>query len=47
MPKHSKKQIEKFLRDPKGQIDWGIGYIRHRYGDVCSALAHHKERGWY
>ena len=47
MPRHSKKQIDKFLKSPKDQIDWGLGYIRHRYGDVCSALNHHKQRGWY
>ena len=47
MPNHSKKQRENFLRNPKAQIDWGIGYIRHRYGTVCKALEHHKRRNWY
>lgn len=47
MPNHTKKQKEQFLQNPKAQIDWGIGYIRHRYGDVCTALDHHKRRNWY
>lgn len=47
MPRHTKKQIEKFRKDPKAQIDWGIGYIRHRYGDACKALNHHRANNWY
>lgn len=47
MPTHSKKTIEKFRSSPKAQIDWGIGYIRHRYGDVCKAWDHHLKRNWY
>lgn len=29
------------------QIDWGLKYIKDRYGDACSALAHHFEKHWY
>lgn len=47
MPKHSKKQIEKFRSSPIEQIEWGVGYIRHRYGDACKALDHHLRRNWY
>ena len=47
MPRHTKKQIRKFRENPHAQIEWGIGYIRHRYGDACKALDHHKRRSWY
>ncbi len=33
--------------DPVKQIDKGLKYIKHRYGTACSALAHHKSKGWY
>lgn len=33
--------------NPKTQIDWGLGYIRDRYGSPCSAWAHSERIGWY
>ncbi len=34
--------------DPIKQIDNGLKYIKHRYqGCACTALAHHKAKGWY
>ena len=34
--------------DPVKQIDNGLRYINHRYnGCACTALAHHKAKGWY
>ena len=35
------------LGDWRGQIRWGRRYIRGRYGDPCSALAHENAKGWY
>ena len=43
----SQRQIDKFLASPLHQIHWGIGYVRHRYGDFCSALDFHKRHNWY
>ena len=35
-------------KDPIKQIDQGLKYIKHRYnGCACTALAHHKLKGWY
>ncbi len=35
-------------QDPIKQIDKGLKYIEHRYsGSACTALAHHKTKGWY
>lgn len=35
------------LRALKQQIRWGIGYIRARYGDACSAWAHSNAFNYY
>ena len=29
------------------QIQWGLKYIGHRYGEPCIALAHWKAKGWH
>ncbi len=29
------------------QINWGLNYIKGRYGNPSSALAHSNSRGWY
>jgi membrane-bound lytic murein transglycosylase MltF len=35
-------------KDPIKQIDQGLKYINHRYnGCACTALAHHRAKGWY
>ena len=35
-------------KNPIKQIDQGLKYINHRYnGCACTALAHHKRKGWY
>ncbi len=38
-----------WLRDQDGykQIQWGLKYIGHRYGEPCIALAHWKAKGWH
>ena len=29
------------------QIQWGLDYIGHRYGEPCIALAHWRAKGWH
>ena len=29
------------------QIQWGLDYIGHRYGEPCVALDHFKRKGWH
>jgi hypothetical protein len=29
------------------QIQWGLDYIGHRYGEPCIALDHWKAKGWH
>jgi len=31
----------------KGQIEWGLGYIKGRYGDPANALYHENLYSWY
>ncbi|PKQ25816.1 MAG: hypothetical protein CVT64_07150 [Actinobacteria bacterium HGW-Actinobacteria-4] len=33
--------------NPATQIEWGLGYIKNRYGTPCGAWAHSEEIGWY
>jgi hypothetical protein len=33
--------------DPFRQIDETIRYIRHRYGSMCNAWAHHQDKDWF
>lgn len=33
--------------NPRTQIRWGLGYIKHRYGSPCGAWGHVKATGWY
>ena len=33
--------------DPYRQIDETIRYIRHRYGSMCNAWAHHQDKDWF
>lgn len=33
--------------NPKTQIRWGLGYIKHRYGSPCRAWSHSRSTGWY
>jgi hypothetical protein len=29
------------------QVQWGLDYIGHRYGEPCIALDHWKAKGWH
>jgi len=50
-PKSSAYGIPQLLkmteRNPYKQIDLGLKYIAHRYGNPCKALDHHKRVGYY
>ena len=35
------------MTNPITQINWGLNYIKSRYGSSCRALAHHDKKGWY
>jgi len=34
-------------QDGYTQIQWGLDYIGHRYGEPCIALNHWKAKGWH
>ena len=36
-----------YLSNYKTQIDWGLGYIKSRYGSPTAAWNHSKAKGWY
>lgn len=36
-----------WMTNPATQIEWGLGYIRDRYGSPCGAWAHSESVGWY
>jgi hypothetical protein len=38
-----------WLRDQDGwtQVQWGLDYIGHRYGEPCIALDHWRTKGWH
>jgi hypothetical protein len=38
-----------WLKDQDGytQIQWGLDYIAHRYGEPCIALDHWRAKGWH
>jgi hypothetical protein len=29
------------------QVQWGLDYIGHRYGEPCIAWQHFKDKGWH
>jgi hypothetical protein len=33
--------------NPVTQVDWGLRYIKERYGSPCQAYAHFKKHNWY
>lgn len=36
-----------WLTNYRTQIDWGLGYIRDRYGSPCGAWGHEQSNNWY
>lgn len=54
MSHNTEKQKQAFLKDPHGQIRWGLNYIKTRYDNPCGALKAWLSRadkngrgGWY
>jgi len=33
--------------NPYEQVQWGLDYIGHRYGEPCIAWQHFKDKGWH
>lgn len=40
-------KLDRWGRDPMGQMRFGLAYIGARYGSPCRALRHDIEAGWY
>lgn len=36
-----------WLTNYRTQIDWGLGYMKNRYGSPCGAWSHSQTVGWY
>jgi hypothetical protein len=36
-----------WLNSASTQINWGLGYIKGRYGGPCDAWSHFQSAGWY
>ena len=36
-----------YLTNYKTQINWGLSYIKSRYGNPTQAWAHSERTGWY
>ena len=47
MPTATKAEIHAFMTDPVKQINWGLGYIKSRYGSPCRAKAFWLTHHWY
>lgn len=51
-PNSSAYGLFQVLKTPIGtgvdeQVERGFKYIEHRYDNPCTALHHHKRKGWY
>jgi len=47
MRNNTQKQIADFMESPFSQIDWGLNYIKSRYGSPCEAWKFWQSRRWY
>ncbi len=47
LPSKYSTQGSDWLTSYRTQIDWGLGYIRDRYGSPCGAWDHEVARNWY
>ena len=36
-----------YLTNYQTQVNWGLNYIRQRYGNPSAAYAHSQVKGWY
>ena len=47
MANNTKAEIHKFQSDPVAQINWGLNYIKSRYGSPCRAWKFWQVNHWY
>ena len=47
MRQNTKTEIADFMESPVTQIDWGLNYIKVRYGSPCKAWEFWQVRRWY
>jgi hypothetical protein len=47
MSHNTQEEIDRFLENPTGQIEWGLNYIRVRYDSPCKAWEFWQKRKWY
>lgn len=47
MKHNTQQEIDEFLKSPIKQIDWGLNYIKVRYGSPCQAWLFWQENRWY
>jgi hypothetical protein len=47
MSTNSLAEIHAFQTDPVAQINWGLGYIKTRYGSPCKAKSFWEVNHWY
>lgn len=47
MRKNTQEEIEAFMNNPQTQIEWGLNYIKKRYGSPCKAWEFWSVNRWY
>lgn len=47
MRNNSQKEIDRFMESPFVQIDWGLNYLKVRYGSPCNAWDFWQRNRWY
>lgn len=47
MPNATSAEKKAFLEDTEAQIEWGLGYIKHRYETPCNAWSFWQKNNWY
>lgn len=47
MRSNTKEEIKDFLDNPYTQIEWGLNYIKSRYGTPCKAWEFWNDNRWY
>ena len=47
MRHNTQEQKDAFIENPQIQINWGLNYIKERYGSPCGAWAFWQKNRWY
>ncbi len=47
MRQNTQEEIADFMKSPVTQIDWGLNYIKVRYGSPCQAWQFWQVKRWY